>query len=137
MLSVELDHAGTARHLHYAPYLDYRPLRDGEPAIETLLALPLGAQRLGLDAYAPDLTPMAALINKAMIEIPPRFAGKLPVNAKARNEWGGLRNECALSGDDSLAKGHGCGTGAIWAHSPPPEGGDLRHSALLNAARMV
>ena len=31
MLYVELDEAGTARHLHYAPYLDYRPLRDGEP----------------------------------------------------------------------------------------------------------
>jgi hypothetical protein len=32
MLYVELDSDGTARHLHYAPYLDYRPLRPDEPA---------------------------------------------------------------------------------------------------------
>ena len=37
------------------------------------------AQRLGLDAYASDLNPVAVLINKAMIEIPPRFAGRAPV----------------------------------------------------------
>ena len=43
-------------------------------------ALPLEAQRLGLDSYASDLNPVAVLINKAMIEIPPRFAGKPPVN---------------------------------------------------------
>jgi superfamily II DNA or RNA helicase len=38
MLYVELDEAGNARHLHYAPYLDYRPLRDGEPDVDTLFA---------------------------------------------------------------------------------------------------
>ncbi|MEJ2327871.1 MAG: DUF3883 domain-containing protein [Chromatiaceae bacterium] len=43
MLYVELDEAGTARHLHYAPYLDYRPLEEGEPDIDTLLALPQSA----------------------------------------------------------------------------------------------
>jgi putative DNA methylase len=43
-------------------------------------ALPLEAQRLGLEAHASDLNPVAVLINKAMIEIPPRFAGKPPVN---------------------------------------------------------
>ena len=43
-------------------------------------ALPLEAQRLGLDAYASDLNPVAVLINKAMIEIPPKFAGRPPVN---------------------------------------------------------
>src|SRR5690606_14366880 len=37
-------------------------------------ALPLEAQRLGLEAYASDLNPVAVLINKAMIEIPPKFA---------------------------------------------------------------
>src|SRR5712692_6020351 len=47
-------------------------------------AIPLEAQRLGLEAYASDLNPVAALINKAMIEIPPRFAGKQPVNPAAR-----------------------------------------------------
>ncbi len=42
-------------------------------------AIPLEAQRLGLEAYASDLNPVAVLINKAMIEIPPKFAGKPPV----------------------------------------------------------
>ena len=50
-------------------------------------ALPLEAQRLGLEAHASDLNPVAVLINKAMIEIPPKFAGKPPVNPAAnRNE---------------------------------------------------
>jgi putative DNA methylase len=43
-------------------------------------SLPLEAQRLGLEAYASDLNPVAVLINKAMIEIPPRFAGRPPVH---------------------------------------------------------
>jgi putative DNA methylase len=42
-------------------------------------AIPLEAQRLGLESYASDLNPVAVLINKAMIEIPPRFAGQKPV----------------------------------------------------------
>ncbi len=49
-------------------------------------ALPLEAQRLGLEAYASDLNPVAVLINKAMIEIPPKFAGKQPVNPEARTK---------------------------------------------------
>jgi putative DNA methylase len=48
--------------------------------------LPLEAQRLGLESYASDLNPVAVLINKAMIEIPPKFAGKPPVNPEARKE---------------------------------------------------
>ncbi len=47
-------------------------------------ALPLEAQRLGLEAHASDLNPVAVLINKAMIEIPPMFARKPPVNPDAR-----------------------------------------------------
>ena len=43
-------------------------------------AIPLEAQRLGLESYASDLNPVAVLINKAMIEIPPKFAGHAPVN---------------------------------------------------------
>ena len=42
-------------------------------------AIPLEAQRLGLEAYASDLNPVAVTINKAMIEIPPKFAGLAPV----------------------------------------------------------
>jgi putative DNA methylase len=49
-------------------------------------ALPLEAQRLGLESYASDLNPVAVLINKAMIEIPPKFAGMPPVNPDARND---------------------------------------------------
>ena len=49
-------------------------------------ALPLEAQRLGLESYASDLNPVAVLINKAMIEIPPKFAGKPPVNPDSRKE---------------------------------------------------
>lgn len=47
-------------------------------------AIPLEAQRLGLEAHAHDLNPVAVTINKAMIEIPPRFAGNPPVNPDAR-----------------------------------------------------
>lgn len=46
-------------------------------------ALPLEAQRLGLEAHASDLNPVAVLINKAMIEIPPKFTGQKPVNPEA------------------------------------------------------
>jgi putative DNA methylase len=61
-------------------------------------ALPLEAQRLGLEAYASDLNPVAVLINKAMIEIPPKFAGQPPVNPDIRakkdlvdREWKGAQ----------------------------------------------
>lgn len=47
-------------------------------------SIPLEAQRLGLEAHASDLNPVAVMINKAMIEIPPRFAGMPPVNPEAR-----------------------------------------------------
>jgi putative DNA methylase len=49
-------------------------------------ALPLEAQRLGLESYASDLNPVAVLINKAMIEIPPKFAGRAPVNPNSNSE---------------------------------------------------
>lgn len=38
MLYVELDEAGEARHVHYAPYLDFRPLAPGEPDVEALMS---------------------------------------------------------------------------------------------------
>lgn len=49
-------------------------------------AIPLEAQRLGLQALSGDLNPVAVLIQKAMIEIPPRFAGKSPVHPDAKSE---------------------------------------------------
>lgn len=54
--------------------------------------IPLEAQRLGLEAHASDLNPVAVLINKALIEIPPKFAGQAPVfpgQAATRNSWAG------------------------------------------------
>jgi putative DNA methylase len=51
-------------------------------------SLPLEAQRLGLEAYASDLNPVAVLICKAMIEIPRKFANKPPVNPESREKFG-------------------------------------------------
>lgn len=51
-------------------------------------ALPLEAQRLGLESHASDLNPVAVTINKAMIEIPPRFAGRAPVGPQIEAERG-------------------------------------------------
>jgi len=48
--------------------------------------LPLEAQRLGLEAYASDLNPVAVLINKAMIEIPAKFGGRPPVNPESSKQ---------------------------------------------------
>ncbi len=59
-------------------------------------SIPLEAQRLGLEAHASDLNPVAVLINKALIEIPPKFAGRPPVNPESRetllkHEWRGAQ----------------------------------------------
>lgn len=63
-------------------------------------AIPLEAQRLGLEANASDLNPVAVLINKAMIEIPPKFVGRKPLNPdwqkatvaeKLGREWPGAK----------------------------------------------
>ncbi|NLK08088.1 MAG: DUF1156 domain-containing protein, partial [Firmicutes bacterium] len=48
--------------------------------------IPLEAQRLGLETHASDLNPIAVMINKAMIEIPPKFANQPPVNPEARGK---------------------------------------------------
>lgn len=62
-------------------------------------ALPLEGQRLGLESHATDLNPVAVLINKAMIEIPPRFVGRAAVGpvpasekqGKLTQEWTGTK----------------------------------------------
>ena len=54
-------------------------------------AIPLEAQRLGLEAYASDLNPVAVLINKAMIEIPPKFAGRAPVGPEIEDQKKGRK----------------------------------------------
>jgi putative DNA methylase len=49
-------------------------------------SIPLEAQRLGLEAHASDLNPVAVLITKALIEIPPKFANMPPVNPESREK---------------------------------------------------
>ncbi len=61
-------------------------------------AIPLEAQRLGLHAITGDLNPVAVLIQKAMLELPPRFAGQRPVHPEAlsgRGLWEGAQGLAA------------------------------------------
>jgi putative DNA methylase len=64
-------------------------------------SIPLEAQRLGLEANASDLNPVAVLITKALIEIPPKFAGKPPVNPAAREK---LAHRATWKGAQGLAE---------------------------------
>lgn len=61
--------------------------------------IPLEAQRLGLEAHASDLNPVAVLINKAMIEIPPKFAGMPPVHPDAKNPLASWNGAAGLAED--------------------------------------
>src|SRR6266699_367099 len=59
-------------------------------------SIPLEGQRLGMEAHGSDLNPVAVLITKALIEIPPKFAGCSPVNPEAQrslmgSDWQGAR----------------------------------------------
>ena len=59
-------------------------------------SIPLEAQRLGLEAFGSDLNPVAVLISKALVEIPPKFANRPPVNPEARKtllgrDWHGAQ----------------------------------------------
>lgn len=64
-------------------------------------SIPLEAQRLGLTTHASDLNPVAVLITKSLVEIPPRFAGLPPVHPDAR---AGLGDSGAWGGADGLAE---------------------------------
>lgn len=68
-------------------------------------AIPLEAQRLGLESHASDLNPVAVLINKAMIEIPPKFAGRAPVGPLPVAAEPTARNTREMHEDWSGAKG--------------------------------
>ncbi|MBS0558268.1 MAG: DUF1156 domain-containing protein [Proteobacteria bacterium] len=68
-------------------------------------AIPLEAQRLGLESYASDLNPVAVLINKAMIEIPPKFAGRKPVGPLPKSAEPTARETEEMHEDWSGAKG--------------------------------
>ena len=82
-----------------------RYLNDKAPPVYDPFAgggsIPLEAQRLGLRAIASDLNPVAVLINKALIELPPKFAGKPPVNpgAKKMTDGASWRGAAGLADD--------------------------------------
>lgn len=65
--------------------------------------LPLEAQRLGLESYASDLNPVAVLINKAMIEIPPEVANGAPVNPEWASKSDGEKALTTWTGTQGLA----------------------------------
>ncbi|AFZ48918.1 DUF1156 domain-containing protein [Dactylococcopsis salina] len=116
-------------------------------------SIPLEAQRLGLEAHASDLNPVAVLINKALIEIPPRFKDCPPVNPEERREERGVRSEKmggsseetgegqeeknALSGTDCLAKGDESSTGDISSRTETSKGGNLRDEITNNKSSSI
>src|SRR5262249_42695706 len=67
-------------------------------------ALPLEAQRLGLIAHASDLNPVAVLINKAMIEIPPRFVALPPVNPMWQRKCKEAKSAVVWEGAEGLVE---------------------------------
>ncbi len=71
-------------------------------------SIPLEAQRLGLNAVGSDLNPVAVLITKALIELPPQFANRSPVNPEAdpmglTTGRGGNKNHATWRGAAGLA----------------------------------
>ncbi|MBI3462767.1 MAG: DUF1156 domain-containing protein, partial [Planctomycetes bacterium] len=67
-------------------------------------SIPLEAQRLGLRAYASDLNPVPVLITKALIEIPPKFAGRPPVNPQWQSEPEARKKATVWQGAQGLAE---------------------------------
>src|SRR5208282_679773 len=63
-------------------------------------SIPLEAQRLGVEAHGSDLNPVAVLITKALIEIPPKFAGQPPVHPGSAGILAGeLKGRAAIEGE--------------------------------------
>lgn len=102
-------------------------------------SIPLEAQRLGLEAHASDLNPVAVLITKALIEIPPKFAGKPPVNPESRAKLGhgatwtgaqGLAEDIRYYGtwmrDEALKR-----VGHLYPKAKLPDGGEATIIAWL------
>ncbi len=94
-------------------------------------SIPLEAQRLGLEAHAGDLNPVAVLINKAMIEIPPRFANQAPVNPAARAQLpaGGWHGAAGVAEDvryygDWLREQAEQRIGHLYPKAKLPDGGE-------------
>jgi len=113
--------AGAARAAIHASWRETCALNKSHPQAATLFnpdalpafhdpfagggALPLEAQRLGLESFASDLNPVAVTINKAMIEIPPKFAGRAPVGPLVEAERGTKKANQDLAQDWAGAKG--------------------------------
>ena len=107
VLYVELDNDGVTRHLHYAPYLDYRPLADDEPAVDAFLERPECAWidrdlEQAAQAYAvADVVPehlaevraaRLALIDKTEAAVKDRLT---PARASTRARRAGGRTPCS------------------------------------------
>ncbi|MGH6680458.1 MAG: hypothetical protein ACREDL_16360, partial [Bradyrhizobium sp.] len=82
-------------------------------------SIPLEAQRLGLEAYASDSNPVAVLINKAMIEIPPRFAGRPPVCLHAEDGIPRPSSQETVAGAEAGRGSAGIGDTALPASDAP------------------
>lgn len=104
--------------------------------------IPLEAQRLGLKAHASDLNPVAVLINKALIEIPPTFANRdptFPGSAAQRNSWPavtGLADDIRRYGDWMRAQAED----RLGAHFPKavlPDGSTANAVAWIWARTVV
>ncbi len=87
------DHEAIIEYLQFKAPPVYDPFSGGG-------SIPLEAQRLGLRAYGADLNPVAVLIGKALVEIPPKFANLPPVNpeAQAQLKKGGSWNGTGARG---------------------------------------
>ncbi|MCL1800683.1 MAG: DUF1156 domain-containing protein [Promicromonosporaceae bacterium] len=92
-LTLGPDKTATSAELFELAQAEIRKSNDGElpPVLDPFAgggSIPLEAQRLGLEAHASDLNPLAVLINKALIEIPSKFAGQPPVFPGAADPLG-------------------------------------------------
>jgi putative DNA methylase len=86
-------------------------------------SIPLEAARLGMEAYAGDLNPVAVLLNKVYLEIVPRWADAPPVNPKDRRKIGGTHGWRGAAGLAADVRYYGrlirrAGGGRWWRHRP-------------------
>ena len=91
-------------------------------------SIPLEAQRLGLRAYGSDLNPVAVLIGKALVEIPPKFAGLPPVNPKARADTKARQGRAGPCRRRALLRPMDARRGGA-AHRPSLSQGDICRTA--------
>lgn len=103
-------------------------------------SIPLEAQRLGLEAHGSDLNPVAVLITKALIEIPPKFANQPPAHpvelgqgSFAKREWRGaqgLAEDVRYYGKWMRDEAE-CRIGHLYPKAPLPDGSEATVIAWL------